>query len=40
MYVDGERLAGSRRLAAGDRISFAGSDTVYSLISAVSPDGP
>ena len=40
VYVNGERLAGSRRLAAGDRISFAGSDTVYSLISAVSPDGP
>lgn len=39
IYVDGERLAGPRALAAGDRISFAGSDTVYSLIRTVSPDG-
>ncbi len=40
IYVDGERLTGARRIAAGDKISFAGSDTVYSLISTVHPDGP
>jgi len=40
IYVDGERLAGARRAVAGDKISFAGSDTVYSLISTVRPDGP
>lgn len=39
IYVDGERLAGARRIVAGDKISFAGSDTVYSLISTVRPDG-
>ncbi len=40
IYVDGERLTGARRIAAGDKISFAGSDTVYSLISTARPDGP
>ncbi len=40
IYVDGERLTRPRRIHAGGKISFAGSDTVYSLISAVSPDGP
>ncbi|MBI1732813.1 MAG: hypothetical protein HYR49_08615 [Gammaproteobacteria bacterium] len=38
IYVDGERVDGPRRLAAGDKISFAGSDTVYSLISTTHPD--
>lgn len=40
IYVDGERLAGPRLVSAGDKISFAGSDTVYSLIRTVTPDGP
>lgn len=38
IYVDGERLTGPRPVAAGDKISFAGSDTVYSLIRTVTPD--
>jgi hypothetical protein len=40
IYVDGERVAGPRRLGAGDKISFAGSDTVYSLIATVRADVP
>lgn len=38
IYVNGERLSGVRSLAAGDRISFAGTDTVYSLIRVANPD--
>lgn len=40
IYVDGERLSGPRLVSAGDKVSFAGSDTVYSLIRTVAPDGP
>jgi hypothetical protein len=39
IYVDGERLSGPRLVSAGDKVSFAGSDTVYSLIRTVTPDG-
>jgi hypothetical protein len=40
IYVGGERISGPRQLSAGDKISFAGSDTVYSLISTLRHDGP
>lgn len=39
LYVNGEELTEVRALVAGDKIRFAGSDTVYSLIGAVDPDG-
>jgi len=39
IYVNGERLVGSTHIKAGDKISFAGSDTVYALISVVAPHG-
>lgn len=38
MFVNGDRLTGPRPLAAGDRLSFAGSETVYMLISVADPD--
>jgi hypothetical protein len=40
IYVNGERLSGVRPVGAGDRISFAGAETVFSLISVVNPDAP
>lgn len=39
IYVNGERLAGPRMLGPGDKLSFAGADTVYTLISMTDPDG-
>lgn len=39
-YVNGERVSGPRALAAGDRISIAGSDTVCTLISVDNGDAP
>ncbi|MBI2970081.1 MAG: hypothetical protein HYY36_05020 [Gammaproteobacteria bacterium] len=38
IYVNGTRLSGKRELSAGDKISFAGTETVYSLITMVDPD--
>ncbi|MGH8246159.1 MAG: hypothetical protein ACREUU_06980 [Gammaproteobacteria bacterium] len=35
IYVNGDRLTGMRVLSPGDKISFAGSEAVFSLISAV-----
>lgn len=35
IYVNGNRLVGTRELSPGDKISFAGSEAVFSLISAV-----
>jgi len=39
IYVNGGRLAGQQSLTAGDKVSFAGSDTVYTFISVADPDG-
>ena len=39
IYVNGERLAGARTLGPGDKLSFAGSDMVCTLISTMDPDG-
>jgi hypothetical protein len=38
IYVNGERLSGVRPVGAGDKISFAGAEAVFSLISVVNPD--
>lgn len=38
LYVNGEPLVGTRRLVAGDKISFAGSETLFSLIGVADPD--
>lgn len=38
MYVNGEPVSGARTLHAGDKLSFAGSDTVYSLVTMAGPD--
>ncbi|HEY7841646.1 MAG TPA: hypothetical protein VIC61_08760 [Gammaproteobacteria bacterium] len=40
MYVNGERITGPRALSAGDKIGFAGSDTVCTLISVDDGDAP
>jgi len=39
IYVNGGRLAGQQALDAGDKVSFAGADTVYTFISVADPDG-
>ena len=36
VYVNGQRIAGPTRVAAGDTLGFAGSDTVYRFIHVVS----
>jgi hypothetical protein len=38
--VNGTALQNARPLTAGDRISFGGAESVYSLIAAVEPDAP
>jgi hypothetical protein len=38
MYVNGDYLTGARTVYAGDKLSFAGYDTVYTLVRLVNSD--
>ncbi len=38
-YLNGARLTGKQTLVAGDKVSFAGADTVYTFISITDPHG-